>query len=87
MACYLDNPHQSVTKELYPAVAKKTGVSAQAVEKAIRTEITRAWSCRNDTIWRTYFHWDRCGTIPRPTNATFFAQLALHLAQQCVKIV
>lgn len=73
---YLQDPCLCVTKHLYPQVAKKHRTNALAVERAIRQAIHAAWEERNDRIWREYFLVDRSGTVPRPTNAEFIAQLA-----------
>lgn len=70
------NPMQSVTKELYPAVAKLCHCDSSNVERSIRTAICSAWTHRDDRIWRLYFPPDASGTIPRPTNATFISRLA-----------
>lgn len=76
---YMENPGWSVTKELYPAVAGELGISAQAVEKAVRTEITQAWSRGDEGVWRMCFGCDRSGMVPRPTNSRFFGQIAASL--------
>ena len=73
---YLEAPCQCVTKHLYPQVARKHGTNALAVERAIRQAIHAAWETRNDRVWQVYFLVDRNGTVPRPTNAEFIAQLA-----------
>ncbi len=85
LACFLEDTGQSVTKELYPTLAKRLGISAQAVEKAIWTEIHKAWSCRNESVWRMYFRWDCCGGIPRPTNSAFLSGLAAHLQERATR--
>ena len=70
------NPMQSVTKELYPAVAKLCHCDSSSVERSIRTAISSAWEHRDDRVWRLYFPPDASGSIPRPTNATFISRLA-----------
>ncbi len=71
------DPAQSITKELYPAVAEECGGSANQVERCIRGAINFAWSRRSDSIWRLYFQPDGVsGEIPRPSNATFISRLA-----------
>ena len=72
-------PGQSVTKEIYPAIAEKYNCSQANVEHAIRTAIAYAWSRRNDAAWMPYFLPDSDGIIPRPTNATFITRLAQEL--------
>ena len=76
----MQDPAQSATKELYPAVAKICGGNAVQVEKAIRSAIHAAWERRNETLWRRYFQSGPDGGIPRPTNATFISRLADCLA-------
>lgn len=82
MQRFLEDPCQSVTKELYPTVARELGLSAQAVEKAVRTEITQAWSRGDEGVWRMYFGCDRSGMVPRPTNSQFFGQIAVSLEME-----
>lgn len=75
---------QSLTKELYPAVAAVCGGSAIQVERAIRSAIQAAWDNRDEAAWKHYFHPDSFGIIPRPTNGSFITNLAdtLALSQQ-----
>lgn len=67
---------QSITKELYPAVAARCGVDARRVERCARTAIQAAWIKRDEKLWRLYFPPDADGCIPRPTNAAFISRLA-----------
>lgn len=70
------DPRQSVTKELYPAVAEICGGNAFQVERAIRSAICTAWNRRDDRQWRVYFQPGPDGSVPRPTNAAFISRLA-----------
>ena len=70
------DPAQSVTKELYPAVAALCCATPIQVERSIRSAIAAAWSRRDEQVWRLYFQPDPDGTIPRPTNAAFLSRLA-----------
>lgn len=70
------SPELSMTKHLYPAIAKKYGCSQANVEHAIRTAINRAWEKRGDEAWQQYFATGPDGTVPRPTNAVFISRLA-----------
>lgn len=70
---------QSVTKELYPAVAARCRANSEQVERSIRSAIHSAWKRRNDSVWQLYFVSDDTGLIPRPTNASFVRRLADHL--------
>lgn len=69
---YYQENMRFLTKEIYPAVAKKYGIyvrSAQ-VEGAIRKAIESAYSHR-DQVWACYFPEKR-----KPTNAEFIARMA-----------
>lgn len=70
------DPGQSITKELYPAVAAVCGSSALRVERAIRCAIEDAWEKRNETVWQLYFPVQTGATHRRPTNAAFISRLA-----------
>lgn len=70
------DPGQSITKELYPAVAAACGSSALRVERAIRCAIEDAWEKRNETVWQLYFPVQTGSTMRRPTNAAFISRLA-----------
>ena len=70
------DPEQSVTKELYPAVAKLFHCESKNVERSIRSAISAAWSRRDERIWRQFFSPDASGEVPRPTNAEFISRLA-----------
>lgn len=72
-------PGQSITKILYPEVAKLCGCEAVHVERSIRSAITAAWENRDEQIWRLYFQPDTTGVIPRPTNGSFISRLAERL--------
>lgn len=73
-----ENPGQSVTKELYPAIAAQSEqrTSAGSVERNIRTAIHAAWCRQNEQIWRKYFPASVDGRIPKPTNTQFLTRLA-----------
>lgn len=68
--------HLSVTKVLYPEVARRCGCKAGHVERNIRSAIDAAWSGRDETVWRLYFAPDSKGHVTRPTNAAFISRLA-----------
>lgn len=81
---YRSNPGASMTKDLYPEVAKQNRTSAQAVERAVRDAIGRAWSCRDEVSWRRYFPAGRSGMISRPTNRAFIAAVATQNEQEAI---
>lgn len=81
----LQDPTQPLVKEFYPAVACATGKeSAAAVEKSIRDAITKAWECRNDSVWEQYFPRNGRGKISNPSNSKFLKAL-VHCLQQEIK--
>lgn len=61
-----------VSKEIYPAVAKKYRpyATVEQVEKTIRKTIERAWQDR-DEMWETFFPEPQ-----RPTNTEFISRMA-----------
>ena len=65
---FAKNPQQTLTKELYPDIAKLHGKSGAQVERSIRNAIEQAWQHRDERIWRMYFSPAPDGSIPRPTN-------------------
>lgn len=67
---------QSITKELYPAVAAPFGTTGTRVERSIRSAIKKAWERQDPAIWQIYFSPDESGRIPRPTNAAFISRMA-----------
>lgn len=73
---YHSDTQISMTKELYPAVAKQFDTSASSVERAIRTVIQDTWSHSDFKTWRLYFHSAPSGFVPRPTNSEFFSVLS-----------
>ena len=70
---YRQDRHQSLTKELYSAIAEACGNDNGAqVETAIRNVIGDAWVHRNKRVWDSYFP----GNSKCPTNKQFIAGLA-----------
>ena len=69
----LDNSiEQSITKDLYPAVAGLCGGNWQQAERAIRLCIQDAWKRRDTAVWALYFGRNRFGDISRVSNSSFF---------------
>lgn len=72
--CYAADNTQSLSKELYPYVAKRLDKYTQwyAVERSMRMVILEAWGRRDPVVWERYF--------PRqkkvPSNKLFIAVLA-----------
>ena len=65
------DPAQSVTKQLYPEVARICGCNKENVERSIRTALDRAWEKRDPEKWQRYFP----NAQQRPSNAVFISRL------------
>lgn len=76
IALYRQNTAQSITKELYPALAKQfPAYSATNIERTIRYAINEAWEHGPREQWQQYFpHLTKA-----PANACFIATLAEEL--------
>ena len=72
----VNNPGLSLTKELYPAVAKLWKAEAVQVERAIRGAVKSAWLQRDERVWKMYFQPGADGHVPRPTNGAFNTRMA-----------
>ncbi|SCJ87692.1 sporulation transcription factor Spo0A [Neobittarella massiliensis] len=66
----------SVTKLLYPTVAKMHGTSASRVERAIRHAIEVAWDRGDIDVLNTYFGYTVNALRGKPTNSEFIAMIA-----------
>lgn len=73
---YYENGFQSLSKDLYPWLAKQFDhVTPEAVEHAIREVIHYAWEHREPEVWERYFP----GAVKPPSNKQFIATLAEQL--------
>ncbi len=74
----LDFPEEleSVTKLLYPAIAKEHQTTAGRVEHGIRHAIGLAWEERNKMEWEKIFGYRAESAQGRPTNTEFLAALS-----------
>jgi two-component system response regulator (stage 0 sporulation protein A) len=63
----------SITKTLYPVIAKRYGRTAAAIEHGIRTVINLAWEEGNRDLLQKL---SGCQLLHRPSNAEFLAILA-----------
>lgn len=79
---FFKDPEQSMTKELYPAVAARFGATGQQVERAIRGCIQDAYTKRRDELWRLYFPAGRDGRVRSVTNSHFISRIADMLRRQ-----
>ncbi len=66
----------SVTKVLYPTVAKKHNTTASRVERAIRHAIEVAWDRGDVDILNSYFGYTIHNEKGKPTNSEFIAMIA-----------
>ncbi len=65
----------SITKKLYPRIAKDFGTTASRVERSIRTAIETAWQRASNDAKEQYFHYYSHNDI-KPSNGEFVALLA-----------
>ena len=73
---FASDPTQSLTKELYPHVAKLVHCPDwRNIEHAIRTVILHAWINRNQDTWSLYF--SESGKCP--SNKLFLSVLSQHI--------
>lgn len=66
----------SVTKVLYPAVAKKHNTTSSRVERAIRHAIEVAWDRGNLDVLNSYFGYTVHTGRGKPTNSEFIAMIS-----------
>lgn len=66
----------SVTKQLYPTVAKKFGTTSSRVERAIRHAIEVAWDRGDVEVLTSFFGYTIRNTRGKPTNSEFIAMIA-----------
>lgn len=66
----------SVTKQLYPNVAKQNDTTSSRVERAIRHAIEVAWDRGDVDILNSYFGYTIHNTRGKPTNSEFIAMIA-----------
>jgi two-component system response regulator (stage 0 sporulation protein A) len=66
----------SVTKQLYPTVAKKHATTSSRVERAIRHAIEVAWDRGDVDVLNSYFGYTIHNGRGKPTNSEFIAMIA-----------
>lgn len=66
----------SITKILYPTVAKHYSTTASRVERAIRHAIEVAWDRGNPDVLNELFGYTILGSKGKPTNSEFIALIA-----------
>ena len=72
----------SITKQLYPSVAKKYETTSSRVERAIRHAIEVAWDRGDVDILNSYFGYTIHNSRGKPTNSEFIAMIADKLRLQ-----
>lgn len=66
----------SVTKLLYPEIAKQFKTTEQKVERAIRNAIEVSWTRGNAETFEELFGYSLTTGQTRPTNSEYIAQIA-----------
>ena len=66
----------SITKRLYPAVAKKHATTSSRVERAIRHAIEVAWDRGDVDVLNSYFGYTIHTSRGKPTNSEFIAMIS-----------
>lgn len=66
----------SVTKLLYPAIAKRFKTTDQKVERAIRNAIEVSWNRGNVKTFEKVFGYSVLTGRARPTNSEYIARIA-----------
>ena len=66
----------SVTKLLYPGIAKRSHTNIQRVELAIRNAIEVSWDRGNPAVFEELFGYSSATGAPRPTNSEYIARIA-----------
>jgi len=66
----------SVTKLLYPEIAKKFRTTDQKVERAIRNAIEVSWERGNEETFEELFGYSLSTGKQRPTNSEYIAGIA-----------
>ena len=66
----------SVTKLLYPTIARRFKTTDQKVERAIRNAIEVSWSRGNVDTFESMFGYSIASGKNRPTNSEYIARIA-----------
>ena len=72
----------SITKQLYPTVAKTYNTTPSRVERAIRHAIEVAWDRGDTDVLNSFFGYTISGGKGKPTNSEFIAMIADRLRLQ-----
>ncbi len=71
--------HKEITKDIYPAIAKKYNTTAAGVERAIRNAIEKAWNTTDISILEKYYSQSVNPEKGRPTNKEFIYYLTIRI--------
>ena len=84
----VENPEMinSVTKQLYPEVAKRYHTTASRVERAIRHAIEVAWDRGDVDTLNGYFGYTIHNGRGKPTNSEFVAMIADKVRLECKRL-
>lgn len=69
----------SVTKLLYPDLAKMHKTTDQKIERAIRNAIEVSWERGNGNLFEELFGFNNSEEYSRPTNSEYIAAVADHI--------
>lgn len=69
----------SVTKLLYPDLAKMHKTTDQKIERAIRNAIEVSWERGNGVLFEELFGYGNSDEYSRPTNSEYIAAVADHI--------
>ncbi len=69
----------SVTKRLYPAIAKRFRTTDQKVERAIRNAIEVSWCRGNTDTFQNLFGYSLLCGRNRPTNSEYICRIVDHV--------
>lgn len=79
---YMNDPGQTLSTQLYPAVAKSFDSTQAQVERAMGRAVEAAWKARDEQVWRMYFPTGKNGKVNKPSNAQFLAVIG-----ECLSVV
>lgn len=68
-----------LTKVVYVEIGKRYGTTKEAVERAIRCAIEKAWENRDEQVWRCFFAPGNDGRVGKPSNAVFLHRMVIAL--------
>lgn len=72
----------SITKRLYPSIAKQFGTTPARVERACRHAIEVGWDRGNATLKQKIFGFSINPIIGKPTNSEFIANVADYISAE-----